>query len=307
MIRASKVSPFLFALGITMVFASHPVAADSPQQQLPTVQSLNGEASEANPTISPAAESVPKPKPIFNSVEIYKTLFGQNQVFNRRDNGERITPIQRTTIESAKGTIYTISNDGSWVGYRLTDEGVYVDLLRNSEFETTIVLSKPWLMFPREMKIGEQISATIPFDLYNKDKKGRSGKVEWSAIYKGLASIDTPLKRFDHVHKIESQMNIDFPFKFGLKFKQTHYFSEEFGEIYRLIDGDATFAGISIRDRELIESIASSEHLPVPELIEAADALEKNIEGITIQVEVAQPKPEQLKAVEMVPVPQEIN
>lgn len=239
------------------------------------------------PLISAAAPEPPKAEPVFKAVEIYKALFNHQQVFNRRDNGERIEPIERVTFESAEGTIYTTSTDGSWVGYRLTDEGVYIDMLRNSEFESTIVLSKPWLMFPKEMRVGDQISATIPFDLYNKKKSARTGKVEWSATYTGLAEIETPFKTYKNAHKIESQMNIDFPYKFGLKFKQTHYFSEEDGEVYRLIDGDATFAGISIRDRELVESLSSSNQAAEELLQSTANKLERNIEGITLDVELA--------------------
>ncbi|MDX1973046.1 MAG: hypothetical protein SFY68_11005 [Candidatus Sumerlaeia bacterium] len=270
-----RVASYLFLMAsFSSAFAQMESTAPAPPSQNPI----------AAPLTQPVAQEPAIVEPIFRPERVYAVLTNRRQIFERMDNGKRIAPLERVTVQCQTQTMYTGSDDQSWVGYRLTPNGVEVDLLRNSTYNSTIIFDRPWKMFPSEMNVGDTVSDSIPYTVYQKGKKPRTGKVIWEARYMGLAKVKTPLRTFENCHKIESRMKITFPLKFGLEFNQTHYFSEETGEVYREIDGDATLAGFSIRSRKLSEAISVDEPAGTQNVEKMAKMVETQNEGKPIEV-----------------------
>jgi len=222
----------------------------------------------------------------FSPVPFYEALVDKELRFAMDENGEDTSNEKvRQTILDEDGFYYTVDEINNWVKYELVeDEGVYIHSIRNSEFNSTIVFKEPWLMIPNGMQEGETYTCVADYILHHKEKDSSDGSLDWKITYDGLTSIKTELETFRDVHKLTSRVEIDLPYKFGLDFDQEHYFAEEKGEVYRTIDGDATFLGFGIKSREVTESLSAVKEISEQEKQQACNRIEKNIEGIELQI-----------------------
>lgn len=228
---------------------------------------------------------------VLHSISAFQSSLGQALEFNIYDDGEYLERVTRVTVEDDQGYLFTSDQVGNWVQYSLDDKkGILIHSMRSAEHTSTIVFPTPWIMLPPELKKGESYTSDIDFQLYYQDDKPKDGSLKWEIKYSGMDSIQTDFQTFNNAQRVDSKVSIDFPYKFGLKFDQTHYFEPKHGEIYRRIEGTATWAGIKIKSREFIENLSGFRDAPEAQKEAYAKIVENNQEGVTIPVNLKEQK-----------------